>query len=179
VTAPSTTGAQALPTASGPGSYIAVGGGLSVFQADYGQRNIAGGFVYADVHPTWRFGIESEARYLQLHISEDVTETMYLTGLKVAVRPSGFRPYGKFLVGAGRITLPYGYAQGTFLTLAPGAGIDYSLGKRFTARLVDVEYQLWHDFPYGQLRPYGISVGISYRLNDLEIFPKNGRSARK
>jgi len=176
---PGTLDGQALPTASGPGSYIAVGGGASVFEADYGQRYIGGGFVYVDVHPTWRYGIESEVRYLQIHTSQRVTEDTYLIGLKIAFRPSHIRPYAKFLVGAGHINLPYGYAEGTFLNFTPGGGVDYSLGKRLTARLVDVEYQLWPQFPYGQLKPYGISFGISYRLNAMEEFPKNGRRVRK
>lgn len=44
--------AQNIATAKGPGSYIAIGGEVSAFQADYGQRVIYGGGLFADVNPT-------------------------------------------------------------------------------------------------------------------------------
>jgi opacity protein-like surface antigen len=165
--------AQARPTASGPGSNISIGGGASIFQADYGQRNLGGGLIYADVNPTWRIGFEGEARYLRTHTNEDVTESNYLVGIKVAARSSRIQPYGKFLVGAGRITLPFNYAQGTFFTYAPGAGVDYLLTDRLTIRAIDFEYQSWPGFSFGELRPYGISTGISFRLNGIDRLPSN------
>jgi hypothetical protein len=151
--------AQDIPTAVGPGSYVAVGGEISAFQADYGQRVLGGGVLFADVNPTWRIGFEGEARYLRFNSFEDVTEV-------------------KFLVGAGKITFPFKYAEGTFLAYAPGAGMDYLVNDRVTVRVIDVEYQVWPDFSsYGELRPYGVSAGISFRLNPVDHTPKNaGRS---
>jgi hypothetical protein len=167
--------AQNIATAKGPGSYTAVGGEVSVFQADYGQRILGGGLLFADVNPTWRYGIEAEARYLHFHTFEGVTETNYFVGPRVMLKPGPIRPYVKFLVGAGRITLPLGYAQGTFFTYAPGGGVDYIVGDRLTVRIVDFEYQMWPGFSsYGELRPYGISSGISLRLNPVDHYPKNG-----
>jgi hypothetical protein len=164
--------AQALPTATGPGSYIAVGGGGSIFQTDYGQRAVGGLTAYADLNPTWRYGIEGEARFLRFRTSEQVTETSYLIGPRVALRFGPVRPYVKFLVGDGKINLPFHYAQGSFLSYAPGAGVEYMVGDRFAVRILDVEYQLWPGFPYGELHPYGISAGISFRLNAVSRFPK-------
>ena len=166
--------AQALPTAAGPGSYIAVGGGGSIFQTDYGQRNVGGLTAYADLNPTWRYGIEAEARFLRFRTSEQVTETSYLIGPRVALRFGPVRPYVKFLVGDGKINLPFHYAQGSFLSYAPGAGVEYMLGDRFAVRILDVEYQSWPGFPYGGLHPYGINAGISFRLNAVSRFPKAG-----
>jgi hypothetical protein len=172
-------GAQNIPTAEGPGSYIAVGGELSAFQADYGQRVIYGGTLYADINPTWRYGFETEARYLRFNTFEDVTETNYLAGPRVMLKPGPFRPYVKFLVGAGKISLPIGYAQGTFLTYAPGGGVDYIMSDRVTLRVIDFEYQVWPDFSsYGRLNPYGISAGISFRLNPVEHIPKSANRSR-
>ena len=95
------------------------------------------------------------------------------------LKPGPMRPYVKFLVGAGKITLPAGYAQGTFFTYAPGGGVDYIAGDRLTIRVVDFEYQLWPGFSsYGELRPYGISSGISIRLNPAEHYPKNANRSR-
>jgi hypothetical protein len=171
--------AQNIPTAIGPGSYVAIGGEISAFQADYGQRVLGGGVLFADVNPTWRIGFEGEARYLRFNTFEDVTESNYLVGPRVMLKPGPWRPYVKFLVGAGKITLPFRYAQGTFFTYAPGAGMDYLVNDRVTARVIDVEYQMWPDFSsYGELRPYGVSAGISFRLNPVEHIPKNAHRAR-
>jgi len=165
-------GGQAIPTAKGPGSYVAIGGGISAFQADYGQKVLGGGVLFVDLNPTWRVGLQGEARYLRFNSFEQVTETNYLAGPRVMLRQGPLRPYVKFLVGAGKITLPFHYAQGTFLTYAPGAGIDYLLNDRLTIRVLDFEYQRWPDFSsYGELRPYGISAGLSFRLNPVQRLP--------
>lgn len=166
----------ALPTASGPGGYLAVGGGASLFQSDYGRRDLAGLVAYADINPAWRFGIELEARTLRYHAAEDVTEASYLIGPRISFRPaSRLRPYAKFLLGDGRIVLPYHYATGSFLAYAPGAGVDFQLKDRVTLRLVDFQYQIWPDFSFGQLHPYGISAGLSFRLNSVKRFPNSIR----
>ncbi len=171
--------AQNIPTAIGPGSYVAVGGEISAFQVDYGHRVLGGGVLFVDVNPTWRIGFEGEARYLRFNSSEDVTESNYLAGPRVMLKPGPFRPYVKFLVGAGKITFPFHYADGTFLAFAPGAGLDYLVNDRVTLRVVDFEYQLWPDFAsYGELRPYGISAGISFHLNPAEHNPKNAYRTR-
>ena len=171
--------AQNIPTAEGPGSYVAVGGEFSAFQIDYGQRVLGGGALFVDVNPTWRIGFEGEARYLRFNSFEDVTETNYLAGPRITIKPGPLRPYVKFLVGAGKITLPFRFAQGTFLTYAPGGGVDYILNDRVTVRAIDFEYQLWPDFSsFGELRPYGISAGISFRLNPVEHIPKYASRAR-
>jgi opacity protein-like surface antigen len=163
--------AQALPAATGPGSFVSVGGGVSTFQADYGQRVLGGGFAFVDAHPTWRYGLEGEARYLRFHTDEDVTQTTYLGGFHVYIRPQKFRPYVKFLAGMGRLDFPFHYARGTYFAMAPGAGIDYMVSDRVTIRAVDFEYQAWPQFTYGTLHPYGVSAGISFRLNPIRHFP--------
>ena len=171
---------QALATASGPGTYVAVGGALSGFQGDYGHQDIYGTAAYADVNPHWRVGLEGEARYLRWHTQEQVTESNYLVGLRLqlAPRPGRWEPYAKVLAGASRITLPYRYAHGTFFTYAPGAGLEFAWTDRLSVRIVDIEYQRWPQFTYGILSPYGISTGITLRLNEVTHYPKGAR-ARK
>jgi hypothetical protein len=164
--------AQNIATAKGPGSYLAVGGEVTALQVDYGQRVLGGGVLFAELNPTWRIGLEGEARYLRFNSFEDVTETNYLAGPRVVLKPGPLRPYVKLMVGAGKITLPYHYAEGTFFIYAPGAGADYLLNDRVTIRLIDVEYQMWPDFSsYGELRPYGVSAGIIVRLNPVAHLP--------
>lgn len=166
--------AQAAATASGPGAYIAVGGGITMFQADYGSRGLGGGLVFADVNPQWRVGLEGEIRMLRWHTDERVTESNYLGGLRIALwRPRRVQPYGKLLAGLGKITLPFGYGRGAFLVYAPGAGVDVALTDRVSVRAIDFEYQDWPQFAYGRLNPYGFSAGVSVRLNPVFRYPKH------
>ena len=167
--------AQALETAGGPGSYLSAGGGVSAFQEDYGQQVIGGAAVWIDMNPTWRYGLEGEARWLNYHTDEQVTEANYLGGVRVMLWKPGsrFQPYGKFLAGVGHINFPFGYATGNYLAMAPGAGLDIHLNDRWSVRAADFEYQLWPQFHYGQLKPYGVTVGLRYRINGVDQFPKS------
>lgn len=164
--------AQALETAGGPGASVAAGGGLSMFQAVYGQRDLGGGFVFVDFSPHWRFNVEAEARYLRVRSAEEVTEQNYLLGMRTLVTSGRDRVYVKFLAGDGRIDMPFQYGRGNFLALVPGAGVDMDLNDVTTVRIVDFEYQMWRNFPFGTMRPYGISTGISFRLTPLVRLPK-------
>jgi hypothetical protein len=166
---------QARPTASGPGSFIAVGGGGSIYQSDYGKQKLAGGFVVGDVNFTWRYGVEAEARFLNLHSSEQVKESNYLVGPRIMLRSGDLQPYVKALIGVGNITFPFDYAHGSFLTYAPGAGVDYSIGDRLIVRVVDFEYQIWPEFSFSSLRPYGVSTGLVIRLNAIDRYPRRRR----
>jgi hypothetical protein len=166
---------QALTTASGGGSYVSVGGGLAAMQAVYGQQLLTGGMLYVDSNLTPRVGLECEARLLRWNSGEDVTESSYLAGLRIATSDRRLQPYGKVLFGVGRISYPFHYATGSYLAIAPGAGLDYQLGGRWAVRIVDVEYQQWTHFTYGGMHPYGVSSGISFRVTGVELFPKKMR----
>jgi opacity protein-like surface antigen len=134
--------------------------------------------VYMDVQPTYRYGFEGETRFLRYHTDEGVTQTNYLVGLHVGTRSQRLRPYAKFLVGATRIQAPFGYAQGTFFTFVPGGGVDYMLSDHWTIRAVDLEYQIVPQFIGGEVRNFGISVGLSFRINDVIRLPQRARLRR-
>lgn len=167
--------AQALPTASGGGSYLAIGGGVTAMREQYGQRTLAGGLAYVESNITPRVGLEYEGRFLRFHASEDVTQSTYLAGVRVATRNRRMQPYVKVLGGLGRMSFPFGYATGEYLVVAPGAGLDYHLSDRWTARMIDLEYQKWIGFTYGSLQPYGVSAGLCFRVNGIDLFPKKMR----
>jgi hypothetical protein len=179
LTVPASLRAQDRPTVSGPGGYLTVGGGISTYQADYGQRRIAGAMAFSDSNLTWRYGMESELRYLRFHTDEDVTETNYFIGPRMSLDPGfrlgRFRPYAKLLVGAGKMTFPFRYATGTFFTVAPGGGLDVVLSDRVNLRLIDMEYQSWTSFNFGPMHPYGLSAGLSFRLNGHSRPARTGR----
>lgn len=170
--------AQAMPAASGPGGYISVGVGASAYQFEYGDRKLGGVMAWVDGNPVWRYGVEGEVRSLRYHTNEQVTETTYLAGPRIAIMPGPLRPYVKLLAGAGHYNLPFGFAQGTFFTYAPGAGVDYMISDIVAIRVVDFEYQVTSKFqtstggPESKLDNYGISAGIMFRLNPLIRFPK-------
>ena len=155
---------QAVPTATAPGAYVSVGATYSIFQSDYGQRVLGGAGVYVDINPWKQVGIEGEARWLRQNKIANTTETTYLIGPRVEFRRHRFSPYIKTLVGAGLFNFPYNYAKGTYFVIAPGAGVNYNLTDNVKIRLLDVEYQEWPQFTFGNITPYGISVGISYHL---------------
>lgn len=156
--------AQALPTAKSPGAYISVGGTYSIFQTDYGQRVLGGAGVYVDINRWRQFGIEAEGRWLRQNKLADTTESTYLIGPRVEIRRGRFSPYVKTLVGLGYFNFPYDYAHGRYFVVAPGAGVDYNLTSNLKLRLADFEYQIWPQFTFGTLKPYGVSVGISYHI---------------
>ena len=170
--------AQALPTVKGPGSYVAVGAGASLFHFEYGDRLLGGVMVYSDINPTWRFGIEGEVRSLRYHASEDVTEITYLAGPRVAISSGRVRPYLKLLAGMGHYNLPFRYAEGNFLTYSPGAGVDVAINDVVSVRVIDFEYQLTENFhalsngPYTQLENAGLSAGLQIRLTPVSRFPE-------
>lgn len=166
---------QARETAGGPGASVIAGGGLSMVQAVYGQRDLGGAFVFADFSPHWRFNLEAEARFLRVHSAEQVTEQNYLVGPRALLTSGRERVYAKFLVGDGHIDMPFEYGRGDFLALVPGAGVDMDLNEVTTLRVVDFEYQMWRNFPFGTMRPYAISTGISFRLTPIMRLPKGVR----
>ena len=172
--------AQALPTATGPGSFVSLGVAASGFQQNYGSHYIGGETAYVDANLLRRIGIEAEVRLLNAHTTEDIKESTYLVGPRFAVSTHGLRPYVKFLVGRGTVFLPFHYGSSSDFVMAPGAGIDWHFAHRLTFRIVDAEYQIWPRFAYpvsfygasgfsseiayAQLHPYGISTGISFDL---------------
>ncbi len=156
--------AQAQPTAKGPGAYLTVGVGGSIFQADYGQFHLAGPTIWVDANVHRMVGIEAEARFLRYHQQNNVSQDTYLVGPRISFKPSHIVPYVKLPVGLGHMNFPYDYATGNYFVLAPGGGVEYWLGDGVRLRLIDAEYQIWPQFSFGTLRPYGATVGISFRV---------------
>jgi hypothetical protein len=166
VLTPENGSAQAIPTASMAGTGISVGATYSDYQADYGKRYLGGYAIHAEWDKTPRLGLQFEARVLRYNEEVGTHQTTFLIGPKFTLRRPWFSPYAKFLVGEGKFHFPYDYAEGTYLVLAPGAGIDVPLGQtRYTIRLIDFEYQSWPNFTFGGLTPYGFSGGVSIRIH--------------
>ncbi len=165
--------AQVTESATARQFTITAGGIGSLFSpndshAPYGPGagHIYGVGTYVDVHFTRWFQVEGEARWLR--IEEYYGEHMdnYLIGPKVPVyRVGRAQTYGKVMVGLGKMTFPYNYGYGSFTALAYGGGIDYKLSRKLTVRAVDFEFQQWPKWLNDtSLYPYGVSVGMAYRV---------------
>lgn len=166
----SVAGAQALPTATGPGQSIVIGVGASAYRIEYGQRWLGGPQAWVDYNPLLRLGIEGEARLLDLNEDLGTHASTLLVGPRVVLFRGGVEPYVKALVGSGHLSFPYRYAQGNYLVVAGGGGVDLHFGSRLQIRLFDVEYQRWPEFTFGSMSSFGISTGISYTIRKGETW---------
>jgi hypothetical protein len=62
-----------------------------------------------------------------------------------------------------------GNGYGRYTDIAYGGGLDIKMNRRINVRLPDFEYQQWTKWTEGTgkdytLFPYGLSVGVSYRV---------------
>jgi hypothetical protein len=155
---------QALPTATGPGSYTDVGVTGSYLRINYGQQWVAGGSIYVDANLYHRYGVEVQYQTLRYNEQGGMRQTTYLAGPRVSFRQAGLVPYADVLAGRGVFDFPYGYAKGTYFVYAGGAGLDYDLSRRIKVRLINVQYQVWPQFTFGAFHAYGASAGVSVRV---------------
>ena len=157
--------AQEIYAAKGPGSYVSVGATFSGFDSAYGQQHLGGATVFVDANLYRRFGVEAEARTLNLHTQESLRQSTYLLGPRFSSHGGLIRPYVALLAGRGTMRFPFDYAQGSYFVVQPGTGLDVQAGhSRVTVRVFDFEYQYWQGFTFGPMHPYGISSGISVRV---------------
>lgn len=155
---------QALPTATAPGAYIAIGGSYAYFKPQYPQASLGGAGVYVDIQARRWLGIEAEGRWLREGQISGSHQTTYLIGPRIELRRGRFSPYVKGLVGDGRLVFPYGFGYGDYLVVAPGGGLDVNLTRNIKLRVIDFEYQYWPQFTLGAISPYGFSAGVSYKV---------------
>ena len=159
------------------------GGEVSAFQPDYAGLGVPqestnrlygiGAFVDARFTP-W-VQIEAEGRWLRFNQLNGIYEDTYLIGPRLPIyklRYKRITPYGKFLIGFGRLNFENKNGWGRYTDLTYGGGLDIKLTNRITARLPDFEYQQWPKWSEGgaktyTLWPYGISAGVSYRVFGL------------
>jgi len=156
--------AQAVPSAyqDGPGFFAGVSGSLNYLQ--YGERRMGGYSAYVDVDFKRHMSIEaaySRVKWLQ---RADVQTTSYLFGPRYRFYRGKWQIYGKTLLGRGEFDFPYAYAKGSYLVVAPGAGLDYRLTRSLHLRPVDIEYAYWPQFTFGALSTLNVTSGIRIRL---------------
>ena len=147
----------------------------SVFQPDYAggigpetsSQRLFGLGVYGDLKFTRWVQLEGEMRWLRFNSFIDITEDNYLIGPRVPIHEFRWKhatPYGKALIGMGKMNFAYNSAYGHFFDVALGGGVDLQLTKHISVRPFDFEYQFWPNWVNGTLKPYGGSAGIAYKI---------------
>jgi opacity protein-like surface antigen len=164
--------AQVVPSATKGQFSLTAGGFGSVTQPDYAGYGVAqtspnrlyGIGAFVDMRFRRWVQVEAEGRWSRFNEFADISEDNYLIGPRFPIHTYHFMratPYGKVLVGIGRMNSEYFY--GHFTAIAYGGGIDFKLKNRISAR-GDFEYQQWPNWLSSSLYPYTVSAGVSYRL---------------
>jgi hypothetical protein len=172
--------AQVVPSAYTRGLAVSAGGELSAFQPDYAGLGIPetspnrlyGIGAYVDVRFTRWVQIEAEGRWLHFNQLDGIYENNYLIGPRLPITQLRYKritPYVKGLVGYGRLNFENNNGWGRYTDVAVGGGLDIKMTKRIDVRLPDFEYQFWPNWSEGtaqtyMLNPYGVSVGVSYKI---------------
>jgi hypothetical protein len=177
-----TASAQVVPSATAGQFSVTVGGIASGFQPDFAgnwaleadglyypvaqsaNQPLFGPGAFVDVKFTRWVQLEGEARWLRFNRYRDIHQDNYLIGSRVPVYHFWKTTvYGKALGGFSRMDIGYGY-HGTFTDLAFGGGVDVKLTNRLKIRAADCEYEYWPAWGSSTLSPYGVSVGIGYKI---------------
>jgi len=178
--------AQVVPSAFAKGMSLTAGGEASAFQPDYTgfgvparapfSQYLYGIGTYVDLKVTPRIQFEGEGRWLRFRQVDGIYEDNYLIGPRLPIYRLHFwhaTPYAKILIGYGKLNFENGNGWGRYTQLAYGGGLDIKMSKRINLRLPDFEYQQWLNWTEGtgksnNLFPYGVSVGVSYRILGLK-----------
>jgi opacity protein-like surface antigen len=165
--------AQVVPSATSPGHALWVGGEYSNISASFPYQSghrLWGIGAFADYHVTNHIGLEAEARFLRFNSFYGETEDNYLGGPRYLVGRFGqLQPYAQCLAGIGKIQYPFAIGNGSYLALAPGAGANYRIARRWSLR-GEYEYQFWLNSPNivnepsHEITPNGFHLGVAYRL---------------
>jgi len=112
----------------------------------------------------------ADARFLRFNSFYGETEDNYMAGPRYLIRRRGkLQPYAQCLAGMGKIQYPFQIGAGSYLALAPGAGANYRIARRWSLR-GEYEYQFWPgspnvtNQPAHQITPSGFHAGLVFRL---------------
>src|ERR1039458_1392877 len=156
--------AQVVAPGDQGGARLSVGAMGSGYALQYGQRKMAGIAGFVDLDTKRRFGIEAEGCWLEYHQTANVHAETYSIGGRYHFDVGRFQPYAKGLVGFGDFNFPYNYAYGRYLVVTAGGGLDFRLTHRIYVRAVDVEYQDWPNFTFGNMNSLGVNAGLRVRI---------------
>jgi hypothetical protein len=146
------------------GFKLSAGSTGSGYYLQYGQRKLLGLSAIVDADTKRRIGVEAEGRWLEYHQSANVHVETYSVGGRYHFDVGRFQPYAKGLIGLGDFHFPYNYAQGHYLVLTAGGGLDFHWTRAIYVRAADVEFQEWPQFTFGNMTSVGVSAGFRVRV---------------
>lgn len=155
---------QAAPAGDAGGLRITAGATGSGYYLQYGGRKMLGLTGFVDVDSRSPFGVELEGRWLEWRQTANVHAETYSMGPRYHRDIGKFQPYAKGLVGFANFAFPYGLAQGRYMTVTAGGGLDYHIRRRVYLRVADFEYQYWPQFTFGSMSSFGVSAGVRFRV---------------
>jgi hypothetical protein len=163
-----------------------IGAGPVSYNPDIGHGRMYGAAAWFDIFPPklpaflhGRLGAEGEFRDISSNRSSTQTNVRYDTaamGLIYVWRHfDNVRPYAKCMIGDGSVDFPPfpNYAHDTRTFTAPGGGFEYRIKQDLWVR-ADYEYQIWQKLGFGDLRPQGFTVGVTYDFTK-PFLVKNGQ----
>jgi hypothetical protein len=156
--------AQVNPSGNEGGLTISAGALGSGYSLQYGNRKMLAVTTVVDADTRRKLGIEGEGRWIEFHQTAKVHAETYSGGVRYHFDMGRFQPYVKGLVGLGDFNFPYNLATGHYFIVTGGGGLDYRLNARIHIRAVDVEYQDWPQFTYGNMTSVGVSAGVRVRV---------------
>jgi hypothetical protein len=161
---------QAMPTATGHGGGIQVGGAASMGKPDFGSHWLAGISIFADYNIWSRVGLEANAHILNMHTPDDLGENTYEAGPRFYWRKKRYTMYAKAQLGVGNFLVQEiednpGKSTASSFMYSIGGGVDVDFPHHITLRAFDFEYQEWPGFRNDGLTPAMGSVGLAYRFH--------------
>ena len=122
---------QVAPASVRGDEIIFVGAAAAAQHIEYGSQNLYGPRIFVDASFSLKWGAEGSALSASLHPRDGVSQGMYVAGPRYTFAHRGrFTFAAKSLVGSARFRFPYGYAQGSYFALVPGADVNYKLNRR-------------------------------------------------
>jgi opacity protein-like surface antigen len=167
--------AQVAPAVRIKALPIGVGGGLSDYDVDYGNRlRMIGASAWLDYNLFKGFGIEAEGTSIFAAKPSQLQRMQQNTikgGVIYKARPFfGLHPYAKGLYGLASIDFPSHnplYYHDDFSMWAAGGGVEYKIWHSVYAR-ADYEYEAYHQYLGPRtLNPQGFTIGATYYLRGI------------
>lgn len=173
--------AQVIHSATARQVSITAGGMASAFQPDFaenwqpptfiyplaqtGPQPLIGVGAYVDVRLRRWVQFEGEARWMRWNQYEGIYQDNYLVGPKLPVYHFWKATvYGKALGGYSKMSFDNFGNHGKFTDIAFGGGVDIKMTRKISIRAADFEYQYYPYWGNTTLSPYGVSMGVGYKI---------------
>jgi opacity protein-like surface antigen len=128
-----------------------------------------GGFI--NFNWNHQYGVEGHVRIMNLSSWNGETEQAFLAGPRYTFLHSGkLRPYAIFQMGMVHVQYPFNMGAGNSFALAPGAGVEYRLKRRWSVRAAWEDQILvntpgFTNEPQFRVKPSGFTGGIAFRIH--------------